>query len=231
MEDNSLHARSTPSLGDSSHISPERPQGRKRKRVSVACRACRVRKSRCNGDQPCSSCEDMETQCQYEQPSTRRVTVPDNGTSDPLEANAVLERRLQIIEQKLHVLDSANNDISPEVRPAIPSAVPGKEPRQSAIGLKTAADPDDGVDGMGAVPLKDGADEDEYFGSSSNVAFLHFIINSIGHPVNPAATPSPSMMGGPADMEQSSDEGFDAFLRTPTDLTIPSDGWRGSRLI
>lgn len=93
----------TPSVGYSDHIRPRKPQGRKRKRVSVACRSCRVRKSRvcytivihmfwsywlsssisqCDGAQPCSTCEDMDTECRYEQPYSQPVAITNPGSSE-----------------------------------------------------------------------------------------------------------------------------------------------------
>ncbi|KAJ5094814.1 Zn(II)2Cys6 transcription factor [Penicillium angulare] len=68
--------------------------------------------------------------------------------------------------------------------------------------MKGPLDQDDGVDGMGAVALKEGAEEEEFFGTvpfiidnclssnvlkgaSSNVAFLRFIIDAVGHPLDP----------------------------------------------
>lgn len=93
------------------------------------------------------------------------------------DANAMLERRLQMIEQKLHILGSASNG-SPEVQTATSPAVPAREQLQSAAGVKRMSDPDDGVDGMGAVPLKDGADEDEYFGTVTLRIAVRFCRNS-----------------------------------------------------
>ncbi|BCS19451.1 fungal specific transcription factor domain-containing protein [Aspergillus puulaauensis] len=128
----------------------------------------------------------METECRYDQPSRRpAAAVTGPGTGDTHEANAALERRLLAVEQRLHVLDPVNG--SPDVN----SATVNEQPKGLG-GRKTTPVQDDGVDGMGAVPLKDGAEEDEYFGMSSNVAFLRFIVDSVGRPVNSVLGPSSS---------------------------------------
>ncbi|KAF5855754.1 hypothetical protein ETB97_008472 [Aspergillus alliaceus] len=118
---------------------PNRLLGRKRKRVSVACRSCRVRKSRCDGAQPCSTCEDTETECMYEQAHSRPAveTVTDR-----------VEQRLLAIEQKLQRLgQEARVDWSPEAATSIPPN-----------GKLTL---DDGVDGMDATG---GSRDDDFDG-------------------------------------------------------------------
>ncbi|KAB8237483.1 putative C6 transcription factor [Aspergillus alliaceus] len=174
---------------------PNRLLGRKRKRVSVACRSCRVRKSRCDGAQPCSTCEDTETECMYEQAHSRPAveTVTDR-----------VEQRLLAIEQKLQRLgQEARVDWSPEAATSIPPN-----------GKLTL---DDGVDGMGAVMLEDEGEESEYFGNSSNVSFLRFIIHATSHCVTRGDGPSnltqdsTDATGGPRD------DDFDGFLQRPPD--------------
>lgn len=39
--------------------------GEKRLRTKVACDYCRKRKSKCNGEQPCSKCLDKNRNCTY----------------------------------------------------------------------------------------------------------------------------------------------------------------------
>ncbi|KAL4898595.1 putative Zn(II)2Cys6 transcription factor [Aspergillus ambiguus] len=221
MADNRLHGPSTPSPAGFDQTYPAKAQAQKRKRVSVACRSCRTRKSRCDGGQPCSTCEDMGTECRYDQPCSQPVAITGSGTSDLLKVNTLLEQRLQAIEQKLHVLGSEKHlNRSPGVHRATSLTDQEGQNPQDTTGLTRSEGQDDGVDGMGAVALKDGADEDEYFGSSSNVAFLRFIIHAVGHPVNPTNDLSHSTVDVPADMRQLNDAGFDAFLRRPSDINI-----------
>ncbi|PKY05678.1 putative Zn(II)2Cys6 transcription factor [Aspergillus campestris IBT 28561] len=208
---------STPSVGDSGHIRLTKTQGRKRKRVSVACRSCRVRKSRCDGARPCSTCEDMDTECRYEQPHSQPVAITNPGSSERQE-ESLLEQRLQAIEKRLRLsgpdkqLDSfeTHTTTSPTVRE-------NHESRRSP-GMKGPLDQDDGVDGMGAVALKDRADEEEYFGASSNVAFLRFI-HAVGDPVNAVDNLPLSSIAVPTEVGQSNDDRFDAFLRRPSGIS------------
>ncbi|KAL2827912.1 fungal-specific transcription factor domain-containing protein [Aspergillus pseudoustus] len=191
MSDNPGPELSASSPADPDHTRSAKASGRKRKRVSVACRSCRARKSRCNGGQPCSSCEDMETECLYEHLPSRQATASGPRPSGLLDANARLERRLQAIEEKLTAMDAercsgGQSTISPtaqEVRQL-----------QTPTDLGGGQGQHDEVDGMGSVPLKDGADEDEYFGASSNVAFLRFIVKSVGHLVDAVPDTSRSTM-------------------------------------
>lgn len=111
------------------------------------------------------------------------------------------------------------------------------EPRRSP-GMKGPLDQDDEVDGMGAVALKDGADEEEYFGivesitanhfvgprltirkgASSNVAFLRFI-HAVGDPVNSVDNLPLSSIDVSTEVGQSNDDRFDAFLRRPSGVS------------
>lgn len=118
---------------------------------------------------------------------------------------------------------------------ATPSAIQANDEPQPSLGLKGSLDRNDGVDGMGAVALKDGADEDEYFGkfevmtancvletvshslgASSNVAFLRFVIRAVG--VNSADNLPPSIIEASTELVQSNDDHFDAFLRRPSTI-------------
>lgn len=81
-----------------------------------------------------------------------------------LDANALLERRLQMIEEQLQALHSERR--SSGTQPVNSPAAHGVQHLQAPVDVERMPIQEDGVDGMGAVPLKDGADEDEYFGNS-----------------------------------------------------------------
>ncbi|KAJ0417773.1 putative Zn(II)2Cys6 transcription factor [Aspergillus carlsbadensis] len=223
MPDNRSHESSSPPLGgECDQLRSARASGRKRKRVSVACRSCRARKSRCNGARPCSSCEDVGTECQYEQLPSQHVPASGPRTSDLLDANALLERRLRTIEEQLQALRSERR--SSEVQPVTSATAPEGQHPQAPMDVEGTPIQDHGVDGMGAVPLKDGADEDEYFGSSSNVAFLRMVMNSVGHQPdlvfrNPGYTMSHSIGIG-----QSSGSNSDALFARPPIATPLFEG-------
>ncbi|KAL4763647.1 putative C6 transcription factor [Aspergillus foveolatus] len=77
-------------------------------------------------------------------------------------------------------------------------------------GRSATADQDDGVDGMGAVPLKDGGEKEEYFGMSSNVVFLRFIMETMKQE-NPQIAPPTSTMAAPPDLGQTGNGSIDEF--------------------
>ncbi|KAJ5549254.1 Zn(II)2Cys6 transcription factor [Penicillium frequentans] len=204
----------TPLVGDSGQVRPARPQDRKRKRVSVACRSCRVRKSRCDGAQPCSTCEDMDTDCQYEQPYSQPVPMNKPRSSEQQEEN-LFEQRLQAVERMLQLSRPDKQLDNHEMYTATsPTNQENHESRQSP-GTKGPLDQDDEVDGMGAVALKDGAEEEEYFGASSNVAFLRFIVHAVGHQAKPVDNLHFSRIGVATDVPRSNENRFDAFLKEP----------------
>ncbi|CEL06043.1 hypothetical protein ASPCAL07154 [Aspergillus calidoustus] len=68
----------------------------KRRRVALACSACRARKSKCDGRRPsCSTCASLEIDCLYEpSESTTNVLVRKDYVSD-------LEQRLKDVERVL----------------------------------------------------------------------------------------------------------------------------------
>ncbi|KAJ5421175.1 hypothetical protein N7465_003694 [Penicillium sp. CMV-2018d] len=207
---------STPSLGASNHIQQTEIQGPKRKRVSVACRSCRIRKSRCDGARPCSTCKDMDTECRYEQSYSQPVAITNPGSSERQEGN-LLEQRVQAIEKRLRLAGLNEQFDSPEIQTATSPKIQENHESRRSPGVKGPLDQDDEVDGMGAVALRDGADEEEYFGDSSNVAFLRLIIHAVGHPVNPADNLPLSNTDVSTD-GQSNDNRFDAFLTRPSGI-------------
>ena len=123
----------------------------------------------------------------------------------------------------------------------------GGQQSENTRGLTGSSDQDDAVDGMGAVALKDGADEDEYFGKSppqslqtlfrtrsdnfswlrqtgpsSNVALLRSIVLAVGQPVNPRDKLSRPAMSASADPTGECSNA--AFLRRPANPNISREG-------
>ncbi|KAL2702134.1 hypothetical protein AAEP93_006432 [Penicillium crustosum] len=208
---------STPSVGASNHIQQTKIQGPKRKRVSVACRPCRIRKSRCDGARPCSTCEDMGAECRYEQPYSQPVATTNPGNSERQEGS-LLEQRVQALEKRLRLSGLNEQFDSPQIHTATSPQIQENHESQRSPGVKGPLDQDDEVDGMGAVALRDGVDEEEYFGASSNVAFLRLIIHAVGHPVSPSGNVPLSNTDASTD-GQSNDNHFDAFLRRPPGIS------------
>ncbi|CAI7590840.1 unnamed protein product [Penicillium discolor] len=208
---------STPSVGTSDHIQQTKTQRPKRKRVSVACRSCRFRKSRCDGSRPCSTCKDMGAECRYEEPYSQPVAITNPGSSEQQEGS-LLEQRVQAIEKMLRLSGLNEQFDSSEIHTATSPKIPENYESRRSPGVKGPLDQDDEVDGMGAVALRDGADEEEYFGASSNVAFLRLIIHAVGHPVNPSDN-LPLLNTDVSTDDQSNDNRFDAFLRRPSGIS------------
>lgn len=62
----------------------EGSQARKRRKVIVACKVCRAKKSRCDGKRPaCSSCDNRGVACEYDDVA---VPLPTISSLSELEA-------------------------------------------------------------------------------------------------------------------------------------------------
>ncbi|KAL5043926.1 hypothetical protein BDW71DRAFT_199332 [Aspergillus fruticulosus] len=51
------------------------PDGRNRKRSRIACTNCQIRKRKCSGDAPCSTCIQVGTECHYDLLSRRKKDI------------------------------------------------------------------------------------------------------------------------------------------------------------
>ncbi|PVH69076.1 hypothetical protein DL98DRAFT_182853 [Cadophora sp. DSE1049] len=61
------HGYQSPLSDQQDHISIQEQEPRKRRRVAVACKGCRTRKTRCNGNRPrCSTCAELNLECVYQ---------------------------------------------------------------------------------------------------------------------------------------------------------------------
>ncbi len=178
------------------------------------------------------------------------ITIRDSRRDDTL-----LEQRLLAMEQKLLSLEQSKRYEQPspvsgrsiEVRTSTsPQTHGGRQSESNTVGFTATPDQDDVVDGMGAVALKDGAAEEEYFGKdcpgplqalfrtladnvpwlrregpSSNVALLRSIVRGVGQPVNQAAGRPRQTMDGPVDP---TGESSSAFLRRPANSDQSREG-------
>lgn len=87
----------------------------------------------------------------------------------------MLEQRLQAIEKMLRLSRPDKQFDNPEMHTATsPTIQENNESRRSPV-TKGPLDQDDRVDGMGAVALKDGAEEEEYFGTRQFITASYFI--------------------------------------------------------
>ena len=159
----------------------------KRRRVALACNACRTRKSRCNGERPkCSLCRNLGFDCQYEPTdSSTNVIVKKEYVSD-------FESRLKTVEDML----KSHQDLLVghlswcSARPDLPATSP-RGGRHAPLNVTTVRDsiqldaselqdiPEEETvtDGM-AMSFVDEFDS-VFFGPSSNIAFTRHIIRAM----------------------------------------------------
>ncbi|KAI9316297.1 hypothetical protein BX666DRAFT_1831446, partial [Dichotomocladium elegans] len=75
---------------------------KKRAKIVSACSECRRKKTKCNGEQPCRSCEKSHVPCVYPSAATAQSqAVDDRRGRAQLEA---IEERLKTIEDMLRVI-------------------------------------------------------------------------------------------------------------------------------
>lgn len=142
----------------------ERPS--KRRRVAVACDACRIRKSRCDGKRPsCSLCQDLGFECVYTPPTTAANVIVQK---DYLLG---LEERVKRIEESLGSvrgdLDGLTKkvDCKPESeRVSNHDLREGQDETRAAAPMPDLIGTEDSVDGMGAVIFADEEDSG-FFGN------------------------------------------------------------------
>ncbi|KAF7560760.1 hypothetical protein G7046_g3380 [Stylonectria norvegica] len=187
-----------PDTGSNSSDLSSHPPAPKRRRVSLACIACRTRKSRCSGQRPkCSSCIELELTCQYVASAESDQTVVV-GKEYAINVTAcithfqAIEDRLQQLESLLsqHGSDTATENgglerIAPsrEARRRrqlvnfadSPQALPQDTPEFNVISpsvgqVDNHIEYEDPTDGMGHFVFADEEDR-AFFGPSSNIAF------------------------------------------------------------
>ena len=156
----------------------------KRRRVALACNACRTRKSRCNGERPkCSLCRNLGFDCQYEPTdSSTNVIVKKEYVSD-------FESRLKGVEDLLKRHDDLLiGHLSACSKHAQQSS---KSPREAGSNLATSRESihldaselqdlpagDAITDGM-AMSFVDEFDS-AFFGPSSNIDFTRHILGAM----------------------------------------------------
>ncbi|KAB5522897.1 fungal-specific transcription factor domain-containing protein [Coniochaeta sp. 2T2.1] len=154
---------------------------RKRVRVSIACKNCRNRKSRCDGRCPtCKRCEELGTVCTYDQPPAARPAARPSTDSELLSRLHALEAKIQSLAQTptsqadtvvaatgSDTPSASNNNNNDHTRP---DYAVGDAPAMS--GIVTPPRDNLPVDGMGEVHLTEATEDSTYFGTSSNAAFI-----------------------------------------------------------
>ncbi|KAI8883997.1 hypothetical protein K501DRAFT_285101 [Backusella circina FSU 941] len=88
---------------------------RKRLKVTSACGECRRKKTKCNGEKPCSGCIKAKVDCNYSNSPKARSSAPQQRTEQrSLDTISSIEHRLGVIEDILHVLLLNSSTASPE---------------------------------------------------------------------------------------------------------------------
>ncbi|KAJ5556797.1 hypothetical protein N7494_000712 [Penicillium frequentans] len=170
---------------------PDSTEGRtsKRRRVAVACDACRSRKSRCDGVRPrCSLCVDLGFECIYTPPVTAKNVIVQKEYLHGLEDRVKrLEDSFRTVRSDVdgltvrvdRVPKAADREVRGEVRGEV----------RSAIQVSDLIGPEDSVDAMGAISFADEEDSG-FFGPSSNIAFLRHLSSAVvqkGYSLSPGA--------------------------------------------
>ncbi|KAJ5673980.1 hypothetical protein N7462_009419 [Penicillium macrosclerotiorum] len=184
----------------------------KRRRVAVACDACRTRKSRCDGTRPrCSLCRDLGFECVYTPPTTATNVIVQkdylHGLEDRVKRleESVLGVRDEIsgLTGRVDRMQSGKVDGSPEEEVhaqrvvSVPDLI-GTEDSVDAMGAMTFAEEEDsgffGIVSFGLARWSGWETDpwliDDRLGPSSNIAFLRHLSGAVvqqGYLLSPGA--------------------------------------------
>ncbi|WXC64836.1 hypothetical protein SNK03_010647 [Fusarium graminearum] len=144
----------------------------KRRRVALACSACRIRKSRCNGARPrCDTCEKLGFECLYEQQETSANLLVPKDLFAALEAKVnLLEANVQKHDVRLLVVEESISKIG--------NGPIAHHPKSGDVvvnieRMDESCTDQNNTDGM-AVSFVDEQDCG-FFGPSSNIALMRHI--------------------------------------------------------
>ncbi|KAF6515006.1 hypothetical protein HZS61_006140 [Fusarium oxysporum f. sp. conglutinans] len=113
--------------------------GKERKRLPLACVACRRKKIRCSGEKPaCKDCLRLCIPCVYK--VTTRKAAPRT------DCMAMLDKRPKCMEERIKAIPKPDQEVAssvtrPVVKPAIPGTVPSSKPTKKR-GAEDALGPD-----------------------------------------------------------------------------------------
>nr|AMB48861.1 Zn(II)2Cys6 transcription factor [Fusarium camptoceras] len=224
---------------DQEQSSETGPPTNKRRRIGLACNACRVRKSRCDGHRPsCSSCLSIGVSCLYEPgDSTTNVIVRKDYVSDLEQRVTSVEQNLQRLNDVLkgHLSPCTNSNRNhhdspchePDNRPSTPAALPRSNARGKstanetcATGLEEPQDEDANTNGMAMTFVEEKTSA--FYGEASNINFTQLLLRAVAavHGATPLATSTLNQSSIPGDgiiahMSQNQQEIFISGLATP----------------
>ncbi|KAM0716681.1 hypothetical protein Q7P37_008126 [Cladosporium fusiforme] len=162
------------------------PSANKRRRIGLACNACRMRKSRCDGQRPsCSSCVSLDFECQYESSeSATNVIVRKDYVSDLESRMTHMESKLQRLDDVLrgHLTPCAENHSSSAAAqlPRDDSPQPlnrADADRTLVTDLEEPQDDDAATNGMAMTFIEEHTSA--FFGESSNINFTQLLLRAV----------------------------------------------------
>lgn len=170
-------------MADSASERRTPPLSNKRRRIPLACNACRMRKSRCDGQRPsCSSCLGLGVACQYEPTeSAANIIVRKEYLSELDQRVAANERMLQRLDGLLesHLsgytegLGCRNRHRNyPSVSPTV--ALANEESPHRANVLEEPRDEDASARGTAMTFIEEHTSA--FFGESSNIHFARLLL-------------------------------------------------------
>ncbi|KAF4336579.1 transcriptional regulatory [Fusarium beomiforme] len=209
-----------PSDHDQEQTSEAGPPTNKRRRIGLACNACRSRKSRCDGHRPsCSSCLSLGFDCMYEPgESATNVIVRKDYVSDLEQRVASVEHNLQRLNDVLkgHLSPCSNTNTSPcnHGNINVGHSMPSPAPTAPTAPTKASAPPGAGT-GTCATSLEEPQDEEgipngmamtfveektsAFYGEASNINFTQLLLRAIAvlhhSPGAPSAMDGASVLG------------------------------------
>uniref|UniRef100_A0A0B7KNK2 Zn(2)-C6 fungal-type domain-containing protein n=1 Tax=Bionectria ochroleuca TaxID=29856 RepID=A0A0B7KNK2_BIOOC len=181
---------SVESTHEDNHQEESGPNNSKRRRIALACSACRTRKSRCNGQRPkCSLCERMGFECTYEMPNSSSNLIIGKDIF------AALEARVEAVERQLRRQSNHTGSPSKDEGTIAPSSVVNSEERNGehtisappgmiVISIQDPLEADaqsqnDKTDGMAMSLVKD--EDCSFFGPTSNIALMRTIFRAVAY--------------------------------------------------
>lgn len=148
----------------------------KRRRIALACKSCRTRKSRCNGGKPsCNLCIELGFECVYEQPA-KAVGATASGRGQTSH-----DERLKAIEDTIHMLLQRDKaQVEKDCLQRNEKESQHNVPTVDSDGMSLAEEVSIFEDEHGAVDgMATTSDPEEvgvaFFGPSSNIAFIREI--------------------------------------------------------
>ena len=152
-----------------------------RQRVSLACSACRSRKSKCSGERPaCKLCQRMSLECVYEIPS-----VAPAGMIVQKDAFCDISSRLDSIERRMSKYDAQVGIVEDEEaleplkkKPRLENAVVDAMRLDNDQHETDTSEEEDGTDGMGISFVNE--EDCGFFGPSSNIALMRHVLSAMG---------------------------------------------------